>query len=72
LEFSTSIVLLILGMREAVAVLLYSLCAFVLSTVFIEFYRGVRVRSGRGENYLLALTRLVSKNKRRYGDMLFI
>ncbi len=64
---STSIVLLILGMREAVAVLSYSLCAFVLSTVFIEFYRGVRVRSGRGENYLLALTRLVSKNKRRYG-----
>ncbi len=64
---STSIVLLILGMREAVAVLSYSLCAFVLSTVFIEFYRGVRVRSGRGENYLLALARLVSKNKRRYG-----
>jgi cytochrome c-type biogenesis protein CcmF len=33
----------------------------------MEFYRGVRVRRGRGENYLAAFFRLISRNRRRYG-----
>jgi len=63
----TAAVLLFLGMREVYAVISFSLCAFVTATVAVEFWRGVRVRCRRGENPLLALSRLVSKNRRRYG-----
>jgi cytochrome c-type biogenesis protein CcmF len=42
--------------------------SFVLATVAIEFWRGVRVRvSNHGESAALALARLVWRNKRRYG-----
>ena len=64
---ATAGVLLFMGVRDVYAVLSYSLCAFVTATVFTEFFRGVRVRSGRGENPALAFVRLVSRNKRRYG-----
>ena len=63
----TAMMLIVLGIREVVAVISFALCAFVSTTVFMEFYRGVRVRSGRGENYLVALFRLISRNRRRYG-----
>lgn len=63
----TGILLFSLGIDELYALLAYSLSAFVLMTVFTEFFRGVRVRAKRGENPLLAFGRLVSKNKRRYG-----
>jgi len=63
----TGIVLFILGIREIVALVSFGLCAFVSATVFTEFYRGVRVRSSRGENYTIALYRLISRNRRRYG-----
>lgn len=65
--FITAVLLFGLGIRETVALISFALCAFVTATVFIEFYRGVRVRSGRGENYLIALFRLISRNRRRYG-----
>jgi cytochrome c-type biogenesis protein CcmF len=46
----------------------FALGGFVLATVAIEFWRGVRVRvSNYGESVALALTRLVWRNKRRYG-----
>ncbi|MFI5324015.1 MAG: heme lyase CcmF/NrfE family subunit, partial [Thermodesulfobacteriota bacterium] len=63
----TAIVLLSAGVRDVYALLSYAFCAFVAATVFTEFFRGVRVRSGRGENPALAFARLVSRNKRRYG-----
>ncbi|MEQ9618848.1 MAG: heme lyase CcmF/NrfE family subunit [Deltaproteobacteria bacterium] len=63
----TAAVLIALGIREIYALLSYAFCAFVSMTVFTEFFRGVRVRSRRGENPLLAFTRLVSRNRRRYG-----
>ncbi len=63
----TVVILTAIGIREVKAILAFTLCTFVTTTVFIEFYRGVRVRSKRGENALLALVRLVSRNKRRYG-----
>ncbi len=62
-----SVVLLIVGMREFTAVLTYSICGFVTSTILIEYIRGIKVRSNRGENVLKALVNLVSRNKRRYG-----
>lgn len=63
----TAVVLLSIGVRDVYALLSYAFCAFVTGTVFTEFFRGVRVRSGRGENPALAFVRLVSRNKRRYG-----
>ena len=63
----TVIVLLALGMTDVVALISFALCAFVTGTVFTEFIRGTRVRIKRGENFLLAFTKLVSRNKRRYG-----
>ena len=63
----TALILIALGIRDVTAVISYALCAFVTATVLTEFYKGVRVRSRRGENPFVALTRLVSRNKRRYG-----
>jgi cytochrome c-type biogenesis protein CcmF len=63
----TAAVLAILGVRDVYALLSYAMCAFVTGTVFTEFFRGVSVRSRRGENPALAFVRLVSRNKRRYG-----
>ena len=54
-------------MTDVVALISFALCAFVTGTVFTEFIRGTRVRIKRGENFLLAFTKLVSRNKRRYG-----
>jgi cytochrome c-type biogenesis protein CcmF len=51
--------------------LTFGLGAFVLATVGVEFYRGVRVRvSNRGENPAVALVRLTWTNKRRYAGYL--
>ena len=56
------------GMRHFSALLSFSLCAFVMVTIVVEFYRGVRARQAMvGENALTALVRLVGKNRRRYG-----
>ncbi len=59
--------LLVSGMREPVAILSFALCGFVTGTVFLEYFRGIRVRSGRGENPVSALFNLISRNRRRYG-----
>jgi len=67
LAIFTVIVLLALGMKDIKALVAFALCAFVTGTVFTEFIRGTRVRIKRGENFLLAFMRLVSRNKRRYG-----
>jgi len=63
----TSVILLLFGMRHIYALISFGLCAYVTATVFVEYYRGIRVRVRRGENYLRAFGRLISKNRRRYG-----
>lgn len=63
----TAVILVAFGMRDVVSIISFALCAFVTGTVFTEFTRGTLVRAKRGENFLLAFTRLVSRNKRRYG-----
>jgi len=63
----TVIVLLALGMKNITALIAFAFCAFVTGTVFTEFIRGTWVRMRRGENFLTAFMRLVSRNKRRYG-----
>lgn len=63
----TVIVLMAFGMTDVIALISFALCAFVTGTVFTEFIRGTKVRIKRGENFLVAFTKLVSRNKRRYG-----
>jgi len=63
----TVTVLVVMGMTNVVALISFALCAFVTGTVFTEFYRGTSVRMKRGENVFTAFTKLVSRNKRRYG-----
>jgi len=62
------IVLFSAGIRHYSAVLSFALCIFVLATIAMEFYRGIRARQAMlGENPATALLRLISKNRRRYG-----
>ena len=63
----TSVILFVFGIRHIYALISFGLCAYVTATVFVEYYRGMKVRVRRGENYLRAFGRLVSKNRRRYG-----
>jgi cytochrome c-type biogenesis protein CcmF len=58
----------VLGMRHGYALMTVSLSGFVLATIVQEFWKGAGARHRlRRENYGLALARLVSKNRRRYG-----
>ncbi|MBZ5495804.1 MAG: heme lyase CcmF/NrfE family subunit [Acidobacteriia bacterium] len=60
--------LLAAGMREFYTVGCFTLCVFVTVTIFEEFYKATRIRARiKGENFLVAITRLTLKNKRRYG-----
>jgi cytochrome c-type biogenesis protein CcmF len=64
----TLLILLLTGMREVYALLAIALGAFVLGTVVQEFARGTGARHRQyGEPYLLALGRLLARNRRRYG-----
>jgi cytochrome c-type biogenesis protein CcmF len=66
--FATGVVLLIAGIRHYYAIVSFSLCAFVLATIVLVFYRGVRARQAMmGERALAALLHLIGKNRRRYG-----
>ena len=64
----TLVALLAGGMRDFYVIVAFSLAGFVAGTVIQEFARGVRARRRmHGESTSLALTRLVSRNRRRYG-----
>ena len=53
---------------EGTVVISFSLCMFVTTTIFIEFFRGVRARKNKfNESIITALRRMVSKNRSRYG-----
>jgi cytochrome c-type biogenesis protein CcmF len=60
--------LIALGMRHWYAVISYILCGFVTGTIVQEFYKGVRARQAiHGEGIIVAFSRLVARNLRRYG-----
>jgi cytochrome c-type biogenesis protein CcmF len=62
------VVLLVMGMRNAVALIGFTLVAFVVCVTLYEFGRGAAARArSQGENLVLALWRLVGRNRRRYG-----
>ena len=54
--------------RHPLALVTWSICAFVLSIIAIEFWKGTRARARiEGEGYALALMHLVARNRRRWG-----
>lgn len=60
--------LLAIGVRDFYALMALALAGFVAGTITQEFYRGVRARRRmHGESLPLALSRLVGRNRRRYG-----
>ncbi len=68
LGFVTGIVIFAAGWRNYYAVVCFSISAFVLATIFMEFYRGTRARQAlMGEAAPQALANLIGKNRRRYG-----
>jgi cytochrome c-type biogenesis protein CcmF len=66
--FAGGLVLFALGVRQFAALVSFSLCFFVATTIATEFVRGTRARQTLvGEPAATALGHLVSKNHRRYG-----
>src|SRR5437867_2418348 len=64
----TALILLVAGMRDGYAVMAIALGGFVAATIAQEFARGTSARHRQyGEPYLLALGRLIARNRRRYG-----
>jgi cytochrome c-type biogenesis protein CcmF len=55
------------GIRRPEALLVFALALFVAATIALEAARGVRVRLRRGESAVVALARLLLRNRRRYG-----
>ncbi len=56
------------GVREVYPLLFYFCSVFVLGTISGEFWRGARARQAtQSEGFAMALSRLVWRNKRRYG-----
>ena len=61
-------ILYLLGIRPFYVLISFSLCIFVLVTLFLEFLNGTGTRQiFSGEGYPRALWNLVGRNKRRYG-----
>jgi len=66
-----AVVIFVLGTTEPFALLSFTVCAFVASSILWEFLRGTMARHrSTGEDYLLAFRRLITKNRRRYGGYL--
>jgi len=63
--------LVILGMRNWIALAFFASSGFVLMTLILEFYRGARARQHiRPSGFLVALKDLTLMNKRRYGGFI--
>jgi cytochrome c-type biogenesis protein CcmF len=67
----TTVMLLALGMRNWIAVIGFTLVAFVVFVTLFEFWRGVRSwQKTEKVNFLVALWQLAGRNRRRYGGYL--
>jgi cytochrome c-type biogenesis protein CcmF len=65
---ATLLALLATGVRDFYAVMALALAGFVAGTITQEFSRGVRARRRmHGESPLVAFSRLIARNRRRYG-----
>lgn len=64
----TTVLLVVLGVRDVYGLVAFAASSFVLTTVLLEFYRGTRARMRMyHENAAVAHVQLVNKNRRRYG-----
>jgi len=62
------IVLFMAGIRDGYGLVAFGSAAFVVSTILLEFYRGVLARRRQySENPGVAVFNLIAKNRRRYG-----
>jgi cytochrome c-type biogenesis protein CcmF len=65
---TSGILFLALGVHDLAALLSYSFGALVMATIVQEFAKGINARHKMyGESRLVALPRLIARNRRRYG-----
>jgi cytochrome c-type biogenesis protein CcmF len=65
------VALFVIGVRQALPLLGFGLCAYTLAQTVMEYVRGVSARvKSMGEGVPTALLRLAQKNQRRYGGYL--
>ncbi|HEY0757111.1 MAG TPA: heme lyase CcmF/NrfE family subunit [Ktedonobacteraceae bacterium] len=62
-----ALILPLVGIRDLIANIGFTVCAFTASSILYELWRGVRVRHSHGEPYPLALIMLIQRYRRRYG-----
>jgi cytochrome c-type biogenesis protein CcmF len=63
--------LIALGMRHPYALMSFGLCAFVTTTISLEFWKGARAIAAKSkQNLLSAMVELTHRNTRRYGGYL--
>ena len=71
LSIGGSVLFFISGIRQAYALLSFTLGLFVMTSILLEFSRGAKVRKKiAGEGILKALWMTVNRNKRRYGGFI--
>jgi len=67
----TSVALVVAGIREIAALVSFGLCAFVLGTILIEFWKGSRAIQAKEKlAFPRAVYELTWRNTRRYGGYL--
>lgn len=65
---ATAAILFTLGARHELALVTWSISAFVLTVIATEFWKGTRARARiEGEGYVLAFFHLITRNRRRWG-----
>jgi len=62
--------LLVLGLEQGLALVAAAACAFVVGSVALEYWRGVRARQRGGQALWPAVATLVARHRRRYGGYL--
>ena len=63
-------VLPLMGVTDLLANISFSICAFTAAAIFYELWRGMRVRHGHGESYIVAFYMLFNRYRQRYGGYL--
>jgi cytochrome c-type biogenesis protein CcmF len=65
------IALMAMGMRHIYALVSFGLCAFVTTTITLEFWKGARAIAAKSsQNLIAAMVELTHRNTRRYGGYL--
>ncbi len=68
---ATALILMATGMRHVYALMSFMLCAFVMTTVALEFWKGSRQIAAKSGQFLpMAMIELTHRNTRRYGGYL--